>query len=1088
MTSGRFLSKVAWGVLLAGLAAIPMRAQDRPQTLEYRGDNVYYGGASTAVRADVSPPLRDIPPVLGGPTKTDLDDRDNYWAGPCGPLEKADPVLQDCVARGPGDAPLAMPAPLVSFDGWANLCGGCAPPDPNGDVGPNHYVAMANSTIAVYGKTGTVLLTPRNINTLWTGFGGSCETENAGDPVVLYDQFADRWLITQFTAAGPTYYNCVALSTTGDPTGSWQRYAFSNGTSFPDYPKFGVWADGYYVSNRNTSGTTGQAVYAYNRAQMLAGSLTPQVVNFLLAPGTTPYYGGDGLLPADIDGSVLPPAGTPEFFVGTMDNGGPYSAPQDAIYIYKFHVDWTTPANSTFTRATPDIPVAAFDSTFTPCGGGRTCIPQQGTANKIDILSYRQRPTFRAAYRNFGTYQTIVTNQSVAGTATIAGVRWYEIRDPNGTPTLYQQGTYAPGATDGVHRWMGSIAMDQRGNMALGFSASSATMYPSIWYAGRLAGDPLGQMSQGEGVLVNGAGSQTGGGNRWGDYTALTVDPDDCTFWYVNEYYTVSSASTWQLRIGSFRFPTCLCAVTPTAPAATGATASASNQITVNWNDSATASITQYFVYRSTTTGGPYTQIATVADTSPGVGGSGTYAYVNTGVSGGTRYYYVIRANDGASCTSANSNEVNALATGPCLLAPTFAGLAAVTNPAGATCQLNLSWSAGTSNCAGTVTYNVYRAAGAAPVPPAGLLASGVTGTAYSDSNNLTSGQTYYYIVRAVDAGNGTEETNTTAKSGVPTGPYTTGTWSDDGGDTGTAKLSVQSTWTNAASGGRTGPKCYATGTYNASACISATTPTLNVGAGGGTLTFWSHYDIEANWDKGQVELSTDGGTTFNRLAVTTYPATASQAADACGMPSGVTYFTGTNATYASYTATIPAGATNQVRWRLGSDGSVQNTGWWIDDISITNVQIPGSCTTALPGPPGVPNGLVGTAMKGSKVDAAGGNITLTWDSGCAGTNYEVVYGSNLQLPASYAGAYGLTGVKCPIGAAGPYSWNPAPAIPGGAKFLWWLIVATDGATTEGSWGKNTSQERTGPGSGGSSQGATGACAATKSLTNTCGQ
>jgi len=418
---------------------------------------------------------------------------------------------------------------------------------------------MSNLYFAVYDKTGTLLAGPFANNTLWAGFGGACQTENSGDPIVIYDQFADRWMLTQFTSAGPTYYNCVALSTTGDPTGTYYRWAFSTGSNFPDYPKYAVWSDAYYISTREFSSSSyaGVGAYALNRTQMLAGNASPQVISFLVAPGGTPYNIGDGLLPADIDGSALPPAGSPNYFVGSMDNGGPYGAPQDALTLWKFTVNWVTPASSSFVLANT-IPVAAFDSMFPCTPNSRACIPQPGTTTKVDILSYRQRPLWRLAYRNYGTHESLVTNQAVEATAGIAGIRWYELRSPNSSPVVYQQGTYAPGASDGIHRWMGSIAMDAAGNMALGYSASDGTsVYPSVWYTGRLASDALGSMPQGEGSIFNGTGSQTGS-NRWGDYTSMNVDPvDDCTFWYVNQYIPTTSSVGWRLRVGSFKFPAC---------------------------------------------------------------------------------------------------------------------------------------------------------------------------------------------------------------------------------------------------------------------------------------------------------------------------------------------------------------------------------------------------------------------------------------------------------------------------------------------------------------------------------------------------
>ncbi|MCC6131814.1 MAG: S-layer homology domain-containing protein, partial [Acidobacteria bacterium] len=518
-----------------------------------QGEGVFRG-ISTAVRFDVSPPLQSIKPlpVVQGQDRDKFEERENPFRGPLGPQD-LDAAVQSST-RG-----AEIVAPATSFDGPSNTSS-VSPPDPVGDVGPNHYVAMSNLSFAVYSKTGTLLYGPALNNTLWAGFGGPCQTENSGDPVVLHDQLSDRWILTQFTSAGPTFYNCVAVSTTPDPTGSYYRYAFSTGSNFPDYPKYGVWPDALYISTREFQGGgpfVGVGAYAVNRAQLVAGNPAPQVISFLVTPASAggAFNIGDGLLPTDLDGSTLPAPGTPNFFVGAMDNGGPYGAPMDALTIWKFTADFTTPANSSFVLANT-VPITAYDTMPAFCSG-RSCVPQQGTANRIDHLGYRQRPLHRAAYRNFGTHQSIVTNQSVEASATMSGIRWWEIRNPNGTPVIYQESTYAPGLTDGIHRWMGSIAMDRVGNMALGYSASSATTYPSVQYTGRLAGDPLGTMPQGEGVIIAGTGAQTGS-QRWGDYTSMNVDPvDDCTFWYVNEYVPATSSIGWRLRIGSFKFPSC---------------------------------------------------------------------------------------------------------------------------------------------------------------------------------------------------------------------------------------------------------------------------------------------------------------------------------------------------------------------------------------------------------------------------------------------------------------------------------------------------------------------------------------------------
>ena len=544
-------------ILLASAVAIPLSGSI---TRSHAASSAAQAGPqatfSAAKAFDVSRPLRDLArPVSAHATPRNLPPErgplptDRGFAG--------DGALQ--ATNGPQASPL-ISAPSLTFEGLANSDNPflLSPPDPNGEVSPNFYVEMVNVVFAVYSKTGTRLLGPILLGDLWNGFAVSDCTDLSGDPVVLYDQLEDRWLLSQFTTRGPTFYNCVAVSQTGDPTGAYFRYAFTTGENFPDYPKYGVWSNAYFLSTREfapDNSFAGDGAYALERDKMLEGDPSARMVKFLLAPGTTPYLTGDGLLPGDIDGTRRPPAKSPELFVGSMDDGAFYGAPFDALNVFQFSLTWSATPTASFTLAA-QLPVAQFDSIF-PCSpGSRNCIPQPGTTNKVDILSYRQRPTFRLAYRNFGTYETLVTNQSVEASPGVAGVRWYEIRRVGKQISLYQQGTYAP--ADGVNRWMGSIAMDKRGNLALGYSVSNATtVYPGIRYTGRLNGDPLGQMTLGEGVLINGSGSQTVSA-RWGDYTDMTVDPtNDCTFWYVNEYYQVSSARGWQTRIGNFSLPGC---------------------------------------------------------------------------------------------------------------------------------------------------------------------------------------------------------------------------------------------------------------------------------------------------------------------------------------------------------------------------------------------------------------------------------------------------------------------------------------------------------------------------------------------------
>jgi hypothetical protein len=490
-----------------------------------------------------------------------------------------DGALRASAAKGSALSALTLGPPIASFEGLSsqdnfNIFGGRVnPPDPVGDVGPNHYVAMTNLAYAVYDKAGTKLLGPVNIGELWDGFAIADCADASGDPVVVYDQLADRWILSQFTTRGPLYYNCFAVSQTGDPTGAFYQYAFitqtdSAGGFFPDYPKTGVWSDSYIMTTRDFGnvGGYGISVYALEKNKMIAGLAKARAVQFFLEAGVNVplEWVGDGLLPPDVDGSRRPQAQISAPIVGTQDDNSNYGATFDAVNVFDLKVLWNVKPAASLTGPT-QLPVASFDSIF-PCdaSSSRRCLPQPGatTSQRLDILSYRQRPTYRLAYRNFGTYESFVTNQSVEASAGVAGVRWYELRRTNGVYSVKQQGTYAPG--DGVHRWMGSAAMDWQGNLAIGYSVvNGTTVFPGLRYAGRLKGDPLGDLSLGEGTLIDGTGIQRSINNRWGDYSSLNVDPtDDCTFWYVNEYYTAagqaSSVAGWQTRIASFKLPGCV--------------------------------------------------------------------------------------------------------------------------------------------------------------------------------------------------------------------------------------------------------------------------------------------------------------------------------------------------------------------------------------------------------------------------------------------------------------------------------------------------------------------------------------------------
>ena len=404
-----------------------------------------------------------------------------------------------------------------------------APPDTNGTIGATQYVQWVNLEFAVFDKgTGALVAGPTVGNAIWAGFGAPCQTNNSGDPIVQYDKMANRWIFTQFAVNATPFTQCVAVSTTSDATGTFNRYAFSFGNQFNDYPKLGVWPDAYYMSFNNflnEQSFTGPNACAMDRTAMLAGKAATIVCFQQAANFST-------LLPSDMDGTIQPAAGEPAFFVDFGAN---------RLNLWKFHVDFQTPANSTFTGPTA-LTVASFTA-----GCNRTCVSQPGTTNRLDMLG--DRMMYRLAYRKFADgHESLLASHTVT-----TGYRWYELRDPNGTPTVFQQGTFAP---DSSTRWMGSIASDQNGNIAVGYTLGSSSIFPSVYFTGRVPGDPLGSMET-EQVIVNGSGSQTSP-TRWGDYSSMTVDPvDDCTFWYTQEYSKTTGSFSWNTRIANFKFSGC---------------------------------------------------------------------------------------------------------------------------------------------------------------------------------------------------------------------------------------------------------------------------------------------------------------------------------------------------------------------------------------------------------------------------------------------------------------------------------------------------------------------------------------------------
>jgi hypothetical protein len=512
-------------------------------------------GASDEHRADVKKPdgfmvtrpLRDIEPIP--PHVGEHKDKPIRLLGvdttprPDGALQRESGPLVAALPTGAGIEGVGL------GNGYAV---DAAPPDTNGSVGDTQYVQWVNEAFAVFDKATGSQIYPATGgaagNTLFTGFTtGHCNTNNDGDPIVLFDKQAHRWLMTQFSVSTTPYSQCIAVSQTADATGAWNLYAYSFGNAFNDYPKFGVWPDasapatnGAYLATYNLfNGGSGADACAYNRKKMLAGDASAEQVCFNVS--------GQGVLPSDLDGSNLPPAGSPGYFLRFSTN---------ALQYWKLTFNQTTPSASTLTG-----PTTLTVASFSPACGGGTCVPQPGTRQQLDSLG--DRLMYRLAYRKLASgTESLVVNHSVNVTAgsgrkvaATQGVRWYELRvDSSRNLSVFQQGTFAP---DTSSRWMGSLAMDKVGNIALGYSVSSASINPSIFYTGRVPTDPAGQM-QAEQQLVIGGGAQQKNLNRWGDYSSFSVDPvDDCTMWYTTEYLASNGTFNWHTAINHIKFPSC---------------------------------------------------------------------------------------------------------------------------------------------------------------------------------------------------------------------------------------------------------------------------------------------------------------------------------------------------------------------------------------------------------------------------------------------------------------------------------------------------------------------------------------------------
>lgn len=547
--------------------AVSLQAQDQPVHPSVISEGVYLG---------VTPPLSELPAL----TDTDmlamkeraerkrlnpkLRFREYPFASMAQP-KGPDPVWQQTNGNTENAANT-----IQVFEGQQSPY---YPPDCNGTAGPNHYMQTINTVYAIYSKTGSLLAGPTNLNTLFTGLPGA--SYNDGDPIVLYDEQADRWLLGVFSVSGSNDYMLVAVSTTNDPTGTWYKYSFDV-TDMPDYPKLGIWHDGYYMG---TNTTPGNDIYVFERAVMLTGGSNPKMVGFDNPWRPTTIDGFMCVPPVDNDGAFAP-AGSPGLFITINDDA--IGGGADQLWIYELTVNWNNTPASTFNRV-QQLNVAPFDSNF---GNTWNNIAQQGTSQKLDAIP--QVVMNVPQYRNFGTHQTIVCCHTVDVNATDrGGIRWYELQKTGAAWSVRQHGTYSP---DNHSRWMGSIAMNGAGEIGLGYSISSSTLYPGIRYTGQTQGSNAaanGTMDIPEVIIHTGTNSQTGA-NRWGDYSLMCVDPlDDETFWFTTQY--VGSGGSRRTKIASFQ-------IGPIAPSAnfTASTTLPCQSQTVTFTDQSTGTPTAW--------------------------------------------------------------------------------------------------------------------------------------------------------------------------------------------------------------------------------------------------------------------------------------------------------------------------------------------------------------------------------------------------------------------------------------------------------------------------------------------------------------
>ncbi|MEP7014718.1 MAG: dockerin type I domain-containing protein [Verrucomicrobiota bacterium] len=943
---GVFLALLGFGAFSNALASSEQKsgAQKPAAAFNESGPRVI-----SAFHTDVSRPLRDAPTVWPPAERKAPHEAALNPMLPHRHVDGRDPVVQNKFFM--KDVQPYIPGPILNFDGvpFPGVVCNCAPPDTNGAVGKTQYVQIVNEGYQVFDKTtGTSVLGPNSISSVWSGFGGTCESNGDGDPVVLYDRLADRWVISQFAGSGTPTDECIAVSQTGDATGAYYRYGFHLGANFFDYPKLAVWPDAYYMADNvfNSGGTAflGVQAFAFDRSKMLVGDATATVITPGFAPqGTNEEY----FLPADLDGIIPPTAGAANPFIE-----GPFTGNIYRVYLY--HVDFANPVNQTFTQiATPAA--AAFTQI---CPTTRACIPEPSGAAQLDSLG--DRLMFRNAYRKFPDgHEAIVGNHTVSSGG-VAGVRWFEMRNPIAAPVVFQESTYQP---DTTWRWMASAAQDNQGNMAIGFnvsSASPATIHPGLSYAGRLAGDPLNVLSQGEAVLFAGLGDQSGTGNRWGDYSALQVDPvDDCTFWYTSEYYpTGTTTFNWRTRIGNFKFAQCTAPSKGTAhftvTVCDGGSALAGALISIDGNLYGGSLATG--LYDATLAPGAHTYSVSKPPTYGAV--TGNFNITNgqtTNISvclTGTPLIQSSGSSIAAEGCSPSNGVIDPNETVTVNLKVMNVGGASTTNLVG-----TLQATGGVTNPSGPQNYGVVPVSGMASRPftftASGTCGGTITATLQLQDGATNLGTVTYTFTLGALIGPLNESFDGVVAPALPAG-WTT----DQGTNQGGFPMWVTSNAGTPAPPSDSAPNAAFTQDPANLLDNRIYSPVINYGAGS-QLTFRQNFDLEqldatTAYDAGVLEINVNGGGWvdiiaaggsfvtggYNHTAISTGFANPLLPSRAC--------WSGVSTGFMTTTVSLPAagvGMPAQFRWRMGSDNSVSHTGWRIDNVMIAQRVCSTNCT-----------------------------------------------------------------------------------------------------------------------------------------------